>query len=31
MVKQLIFDDALRVCNNNKNNQKTLASFFKVK
>ena len=31
MVKQLIFDNALRVCNNNKNNQKTISSFFKPK
>ena len=31
MVKELIFDDALRICNNNKNNQKTIASFFKAK
>ena len=31
MVKELIFDNALRVCNNNKNNQKTISSFFKAK
>ena len=31
MVKTLIFDNALRICNNNKNNQKTLSSFFKAK
>ena len=31
MVKTLIFDNALRICNNNKNNQKTIASFFKAK
>ena len=31
MVKTLIFDDALRICNNNKNNQKTISSFFKAK
>ena len=31
MVKQLIFDSALRICNNNKNNQKTISSFFKSK
>ncbi len=31
MVKQLIFDDALRICNNTKNNQPTISSFFKLK
>ena len=31
MVKQLIFDNALRICNNNKNNQKTISSFFVAK
>jgi len=31
MVKQLIFDDALRICNNTKNNQPTISSFFNKK
>jgi len=31
MVKQLIFDDALRICNNTKNNQPTISSFFSKK
>ena len=31
MVKQLIFDDALRICNNMKNNQPTISSFFSKK